>query len=82
MKVHKLQFDSLPGRVPLKAGKILSCGNQNGKLSIWFLEHESFYFDVLIVETNVAIGNDWEFLGTVQFQNGMYILHVFTKPSK
>jgi len=86
--IYKYELAS-PGKTSLaipRGGKILSVGNQSENLVMWVLvdtlEDRNDFVDIRAFETGQEIDDcfldeDCKFLGTVVFESGHYVVHVF-----
>ena len=66
-----------------KGSKVLSVQNQRGRLTMWTLEPktdgpgERRDFEVVATGNDPVRGNPEKFIGTVQFEGGHFVVHVF-----
>lgn len=80
------KFELTPGNVVIpmpKGARIISTGNQNGKIVVWAIVDptaEKVDRLILCLPTGAPIVPKIEvmpFLGTLQFDGGSFIIHVF-----
>lgn len=73
------QFVELP-----ENSKILSVQNQEGRLVLWYMfdegaKLETVEFIIATTGNRVELPHTAEYLGTVQFYEGSYVVHVFKR---
>lgn len=62
--------------------KVLSVQVQNDVIYVWIMLDETQPFtykrDFMIIATGELVNPVWDYVGTVQLYNGLYVYHVFT----